>query len=212
MSETERREALATLSRSLFERGLSSGSTGNISVRIDDGWLMTPTGSSLGALDPAKLSKLDENGRHVAGDPPTKESVIHTAVFAQRPAAGAVVHLHSPYAVAVSCLADVDADDVMPPLTPYYVMRVGVLPLVPYFPPGDPDLAAAVAAAATNHHAMLLANHGPVVAGVSLEDAIYASEELEETAKLFIMLHGRPIRPLTEAQVATLHERFPAKA
>lgn len=212
MSETKLRESLVALSRSLFERGLSSGSTGNISVRLDDGWLMTPTGSSLGALDPARLSKLDRSGAHVSGDPPTKESVIHMAVYEKRSAAGAVVHLHSPYAVAVSCLADVDPADVIPPLTPYYVMRVGVLPLAPYFPPGDPKLADAVAAAAADHHAMLLANHGPVVAGVSLEDAVYASEELEETAKLFIMLHGRNVRTLDAAQVATLRERFPVKA
>lgn len=211
MTETRQREEIATLAKSLFDRGLTFGSSGNISVRLDDGWLMTPTGSSMGDLDPARISRLDAQGRHIGGDAPTKEAFLHTAMYDQRPRAGAIVHLHSTHSVAVSCLHDVDPANVLPPLTAYYAMRVGTLPLIPYFPPGDLDLAKAVAEMASDHHAVLLANHGPVVAGKSLRDAVYATEELEETAKLFLALQGMRTRPLTEAQVAEIRRRFPTK-
>ena len=209
MSETRLRERICTLARSIFDLGLTFGSTGNISVRIEDGWLMTPTGSSFGSLDPARLSRLDDAGGHVDGDKPTKESFLHTAMYQQRPKAGAVVHLHSTHSVAISCLADIDPANVLPPLTAYYVMRIGTLPLVPYFPPGDLDLAKAVKEMASRHHAVLLANHGPVVAGKSLEDAVYATEELEETARLFLMLRDVRTRPLTPEQVDALGRKFP---
>jgi ribulose-5-phosphate 4-epimerase/fuculose-1-phosphate aldolase len=211
MSDTALRDQIARFGKSIFDRGLTAGSSGNISVRVDDGWLMTPTGSSLGDLDPARISKLDDAGKHVGGDAPTKESFLHIAMYEQRPKAGAVVHLHSVHSVAVSCMADIDPADVLPPLTAYYVMRVGTLPLVRYFPPGDLDLAKAVREMASKHHAVLLANHGPVVAGTSLEDAVYATEELEETAKLYLLLHDKRMRPLTAAQVAELKKRFPSK-
>ncbi len=211
MSEAKLRERVAAFGRSIFARGLTFGATGNISVRLDDGWLMTPTGSSLGELDPARLSRLDAQGRHLSGDKPTKEFFLHLAVYEARAKAGAIVHLHSTHSVAVSCLAEVDPQDVLPPITAYYVMRVGTLPLVPYYPPGDLDLAKAVREMASSHHAVLLANHGPVVAGASLEDAVYATEELEETAKLFLLLRGAPIRPLTAEQVATLRQRYPVR-
>jgi ribulose-5-phosphate 4-epimerase/fuculose-1-phosphate aldolase len=211
MSDTAIRDQIARFGKSIFDRGLTAGSSGNISVRVDDGWLMTPTGSSLGDLDPARISKLDDAGKHVGGDAPTKESFLHIAMYEQRPKAGAVVHLHSVHSVAVSCMADIDPADVLPPLTAYYVMRVGTLPLVRYFPPGDLDLAKAVREMASKHHAVLLANHGPVVAGTSLEDAVYATEELEETAKLYLLLHDKRMRPLTAAQVAELKKRFPSK-
>ena len=191
----------------MFERGLTFGSSGNISVRLDDGWLMTPTGTSMGELDPARLSRLDAEGRLVSGDAPTKESFLHLAMYGQRPSAGAVVHLHSTHSVAVSCLADVNPANVLPPITAYYVMRIGTLPLVPYYPPGDLDLARAVREMASDHHAVLLANHGPVVAGTSLEDAVYATEELEETARLFLMLRSMNTRFLTPAQVEALKTR-----
>ena len=207
MSETAQREAIARLARSMFERGLTFGSSGNISVRLDDGWLMTPTGTSMGELDPARLSRLDADGRLVSGDAPTKESFLHLAMYGQRPTSGAVVHLHSTHSVAVSCLADIDPANVLPPVTAYYVMRIGTLPLVPYYPPGDLDLARAVREMASDHHAVLLANHGPVVAGTSLEDAVYATEELEETARLFLMLRSMNTRFLTPAQVEALKTR-----
>jgi ribulose-5-phosphate 4-epimerase/fuculose-1-phosphate aldolase len=206
--ETRARDEICDVGRSIFDRGLTSGSTGNISVRLGEGgWLMTPTNASLGRLDPERLSKFDAEGRFLSGDPATKEAFLHFCMYGQRRDAGAVVHLHSTHSVAVSILADVDSRDALPPLTAYFVMRVGRLPLVPYFPPGDAALAKAVETLAGAHHAVLLANHGPVVAGTTLANAQYATEELEETAKLFLMLRGSAIRPLTPAHVDDLRRR-----
>lgn len=211
-SESALREQICTCGASLFRRGLTFGSTGNISVALPDGgWLMTPTNASLGDLDPARLSKIDAGGRHVGGDKPTKEAFLHQVMYRRRPTCEAVVHLHSTHSVAVSCLHGVDEHDCLPPITAYYVMRVGRLPLVPYHPPGDESLALAVDKLAGDHHAVLLANHGPVVAGTSLDNALYATEELEETAKLFLLLRGSPIRPLTDEQVDELRRRFDMK-
>jgi ribulose-5-phosphate 4-epimerase/fuculose-1-phosphate aldolase len=210
-AESKLRELICATGASLFNRGLTHGSTGNISVRLEDGgWLMTPTGSSLGALDPARLSRLDSGGQHMSGDAPTKEAFLHTTMYAQRPGTGAVVHLHSTYSVAVSCLEGIDHNDCLPPITAYYVMRVGTLPLVPYYPPGDTGLAEAVGRLAAKHHAVLLANHGPVVAGTTLGAATDAIEELEETARLVLLLRGQAVRTLTEAEVAELRRRFPS--
>ena len=208
-AEAIAREQICRTAKSLFERGLTHGSTGNISVRLDDGgWLMTPTGSSLGTLDPVKISKLDVNGRHLSGDKPTKEAFLHTTMYDQRPTSGAVVHLHSTYSVAVSSLHDIDHHNCLPPITAYYAMRIGKLPLVPYYPPGDEALAEAVGDLASEHHAVLLANHGPVVAGNSLSAATDAIEELEETARLFLLLQGQRLRTLTGEQVDELQRRF----
>jgi 3-dehydro-4-phosphotetronate decarboxylase len=209
-SESTLREEICRTARSLFDRGLTHGSTGNISARLEDGWLLTPTGSSLGMLDPARLSKLDWQGRLLSGDAPSKENFLHLAMYEERAQAntGAVIHLHSTHSVAVSVLEDVDSQDVLPPITAYYVMRVGSLPLVPYFAPGDLRLADAVRRFAGKHHALLLANHGPVVAGSSLSAACDATEELEETAKLFLMLQGRRIRTLTQSHIADLRQRY----
>ena len=208
MNENQQRDQIVLLAKSMFERGLTFGSSGNISARVDDGWLMTPTGSTMGTLDPAKISKLNNEGTHIQGDKPTKESFLHRVMYEQRPGTGAVVHLHSTHSVAVSCLVDIDKKNVLPPITAYYVMKIGTLPLVPYFPPGDLNLAKAVSEMATDHHAVLLANHGPVVAGKSLEDAVYAMEELEETAKLFLMLKNMNTSFLDDFQIAELKNRF----
>ncbi len=209
MNENDARQAICRLGESIFRRGLTFGSSGNISIRAPEGgWLMTPTNISLGELDPARLSRLDEQGRLVSGDAPTKEGFLHRVMYEGRPDAGAVVHLHSTHSVAVSCLADVDPEDVLPPITAYYVMRVGRLPLVPYFPPGDSRLAEAVRPLVGKHHAVLLANHGPVVAGTSLSAASGAIEELEETARLFLLLQGHRTQFLSMAQVAELRARF----
>ena len=203
------REALCALGRSLFERGLTHGSTGNLSVRIADGFLMTPTGSSLGALEPARLSLLDGHGKHVGGDAPTKEALLHLAMYRQRPNDTAVVHLHSIHSVAVSVLADVDPANVLPPLTAYYAMRIGTLPLLPYFAPGDVALAESVGAHAARHHALLLGNHGPVVSGTSLAAAADALEELEATAKLWLLVRHERLRLLGPEALAELARRFP---
>src|SRR6266403_1791961 len=203
-NETKLRDEICRLGASIFARGLTAGSSGNISVRLADGWLMTPTNASLGRLDPARLSKLDDVGRLVGGDAPTKESFLHRVMYEERNDTGAVVHLHSTHSVAVSCLSEVDPHDVLPPITAYYVMRVGRLPLDPYFRPGDLALAEAVRGFAGKHHAVLLANHGPVVAGLSLDAAVNAIEELEETAKLYLLLRGAKTRFLTPAQVKEL--------
>jgi ribulose-5-phosphate 4-epimerase/fuculose-1-phosphate aldolase len=211
MTESEARELIVEMARSMFERRLTFGSSGNISVKLDDGWLMTPTGSSLGRLDPARLSRLDGAGKLMAGDAPTKESFLHLAMYKERASAGAVVHLHSTHSVAVSCLEGIDHHNVLPPITAYYVMRVGELPLVPYYAPGDMALGAAVGKLAGRHAAVLLANHGPVVSGTSLSAAVDAIEELEETARLYLLLHGRPTSYLNAEQIADLKRRFPAK-
>jgi len=210
MNEATLRERICATAKSLYDRGYTHGSTGNVSVRCGDGWLMTPTGSNLGALDPARLSKLDAAGRHVDGDAPTKEVFLHLAMYRERQASGAVIHLHSTYSVAATLLEGIDPSDVLPPMTAYYVMRIGTLPLVPYFPPGDMMLADAVRALAGRHHAMLLANHGPVVAGTDLAVAGDAVEELEATAKLFLLLQGRRYNTLTPEQCAELRRRFSA--
>jgi ribulose-5-phosphate 4-epimerase/fuculose-1-phosphate aldolase len=208
-ADIKARDEIRAVGASLFSRGLTFGSTGNISVRLaHGGWLMTPTNASLGDLDPGRLSMFDADGRHIAGDKPTKEAMLHFSMYRERADARAVVHLHSTHSVAVSLLEDVNPDDVLPPLTAYFVMRVGRLPLVPYHPPGDESLAKAVEKLAGRHHAVLLANHGPVVAGSSLANAQFAMEELEETAKLFLMLKSLKTRPLTPQQVADLHARY----
>jgi ribulose-5-phosphate 4-epimerase/fuculose-1-phosphate aldolase len=208
-TEAALRESIVRYGRSMFERGLTFGSSGNISARLEDGWLMTPTNLALDSLDPARLARLDNNGKLLSGDSPTKEALLHIAMYRERPGSGAVVHLHSTHSIAVSCLANVNPDDVLPPITAYYVMRVGSLPLVPFHPPGDPTLADAVAKLAGKHHAVLLANHGPVVAGSSLDAAVNAIEELEETAKLYLLLRQEKTRWLTPDQVADLRKRYP---
>ena len=209
-TENSLRERIALHGRSLFERGYGCGSSGNISVRLEAGILVTPTNSSMGRLDPARISKLDWEGGLVSGDKPSKEAFLHLAMYQERPEEKAVVHLHSTHSVAVSCLAEIDPEDVLPPITAYYVMRVGKLPLLPYYRPGDMALAEAVRAAARQHRAMLLANHGPVVAGKDLEAAVYAAEELEETARLFLLLRGERTRFLTQEQIADLKTHFPS--
>jgi ribulose-5-phosphate 4-epimerase/fuculose-1-phosphate aldolase len=209
MNETKIREEICLLGKSMFDRGLTVGSSGNISVRLEDGWLMTPTNSCLGRLDPAKLSKVDAKGGLLSGDMQTKESFLHLSMYGERPTAGAIVHLHSTHSVAVSCLADVDPNQPIPAITAYYVMKIGNLVLLPYYAPGDMTLANAVKEVAGRHHAILLANHGPIVAGKDLESAVYATEELEETAKLYLLLRGSRLKILSPEQVAELHRKWP---
>jgi ribulose-5-phosphate 4-epimerase/fuculose-1-phosphate aldolase len=211
VSESKLREQICEFGRSIFDRGLTAGSSGNISVRADDFWLMTPTNVSLGRLDPARLSKIDAQGKLLSGDPPTKELPLHLSVYEVRKPAAAIVHLHSIYSVAVSVMKNVDPKNAIPPLTAYYVMKVGRLPVVPYHRPGDPKVADAIRSLADRHAAVLLANHGPVVSGASLDGAVNAIEELEETAKLLLTLGDRPVRPLDETQIEELRRVFGAE-
>ena len=208
MTEEQLRQAIVRWGRSLFDRGLTAGSSGNISVKHDDFYLMTPTNSCLGFLDPARLAKLTLSGSLISGDPPTKELPLHVAFYETRESARAVVHLHSTYSTALSCLSDTDPDDAVPPITPYVVMRVGRVPVVPYTRPGSPEVSTYIRAKASNHAAILLGNHGPVVAGSSLEAAVFAIEELEETAKLVLLTRGLPVRRLDQDQIRDLNTRF----
>jgi ribulose-5-phosphate 4-epimerase/fuculose-1-phosphate aldolase len=210
VTETAIREDLALLAKSLFDRGYSVGTAGNISVRLADGYLMTPTNSCLGRLDPARISKLAPDWSHLSGDKPSKEVFLHRAVLTARPEAGAVVHLHSTHATAISCLAPEGGDAEIPPLTPYFVMRIGRrLPCVAYYRPGDAAMEPAVHAAAKVAKALLLANHGPVVSGATLTEAVHAAEELEEAAKLALLLRDVPgVRRLTATQVDDLLKTF----
>ncbi|SCZ67205.1 Ribulose-5-phosphate 4-epimerase/Fuculose-1-phosphate aldolase [Epibacterium ulvae] len=207
-AELNVREDMARLCKSLFNRGFSVGTAGNVSVRLEDGILMTPTNVTLGDLVPERIAKIDLEGNHVAGDRPTKEVFLHQAFYETRPQAGAVVHLHSTWATALSCLTDVNADDCIPPLTPYVVMRVGAVKLVPYVKPGDPKSGELIRDLNGQYGAVLLGNHGPVVSGKDLFSAVCAAEELEETAKLLVALRGQKTKLLSEEEVAELQTTF----
>lgn len=208
-NETHLREQICLLAKSMFDRGLTGGSTGNISARTEDGGLLvSPTGTSFGRLDPGRLSRFDATGRHVAGDKPTKEMPLHSAFYDTRSTAGAVVHLHSCHSVALSMMPDADADNFLPPLTPYGIMKLGKVKLLPFFMPGDPAMGEAVRGLAGKRSAVMLANHGPVVAGRDVEAACNAIEELEDTARLAMMTRGLNPRGLSSEQVGALVTRF----
>lgn len=209
MTETQLRDQICRFGRSLFERGLTPGSSGNISVRLDDGgWLVTPTNASLGFLDPARISRLNGSGRLLSGDAPTKEIPLHAALYETRRSARAVVHLHCAHCVAVSMLPEIDPKAALPPLTPYYMMRCGPTAMLPYYRPGDAAVADAIRGLAGQYSCVLLSNHGPVVAGDTLESAVFAMEELEETAKLYLMTRGMNPRMLTPEQISDLASTF----
>jgi ribulose-5-phosphate 4-epimerase/fuculose-1-phosphate aldolase len=208
VNEQRLRDELVKHGRSLFERGYSCGTSGNLSARLEDGMLVTPTSSCLGRLDPERISKVSWDGQLLAGDKASKEAFLHLAWYRSHPVDRAVVHLHSTYSVAISCLANIDPVNVLPPITPYYLMRVGKLPLVPYYPPGDRGLAAEIEKLAPDCHAVLLANHGPVIGSLTLDAAVAAAEELEEAAKLFLLLRREEIRCLTNEQCEDLRKRF----
>lgn len=209
MSEAKLREAICRLAQSLYDRGLTHGSTGNISSRTEDGGLLvSPTGTSFGRLDPARLSRFDADGRLIDGDAPTKEMPLHSAFYETRSTAGAVVHLHSCHSVALSLLPDNDADNFIPPLTPYAIMQLGKVKLLPFFVPGDPAMGDAVRGLAGKRAAVMLANHGPVVAGKTVEAACNAIEELEATARLALMMRGLPAQVLSSDQISQVITKF----
>lgn len=208
-SDTKLREQMCVLAKSLFDRGLTGGSTGNISARtLDGGLLVSPTGSSFGRLDPARLSLFDARGHHIAGDMPTKEMPLHSAFYETRSSAGAVVHLHSAHSVALSLLEDQDPDNFLPPLTPYAIMKLGKVALLPFFLPGDAAMGDAVRGLAGKRSAVMLAHHGPVVAGKDVEAACNAIEELEDTARLALLTHGMARRQLNAAQIKDIVTKF----
>ena len=209
VTEARLREEICLLAKSLYDRGLTHGSTGNISARTQDGGLLvSPTGASFGRLDPGRLARFDSAGKLVGGDAPTKEMPLHAAFYETRKSAGAVVHLHSSHSVALSMLPDADAENFLPPLTPYGIMKLGKVKLLPFFVPGDPGMGAAVRGLAGKRTAVMLANHGPVVAGKDVEAACMAVEELEETAKLALMLRGMGAIGLDDSQVRAVVEKF----
>ncbi|MBD0734312.1 aldolase [Streptomyces sp. CBMA29] len=200
---------LVAYAKLLSDRGLAHGRTGNLSVRTADGVLVTPTGAALGSLTEDGLAHVDGQGARLSGPPPTKELLLHLAVYRARPELRAVVHLHSHGAVAVSLLRETDPSDAIPPLTPYYVMRVGSLPVVPYFRPGDPAMAEAVGPLLTRSHCLLLAHHGTLAAGVTLADAAEAAEEIEATARLWLAVRSHDISTLTSDQIGALRPADP---
>ncbi len=208
MTEAELRQEITRLARSLFERGYCVGSAGNISAAVTDGYLMTPTNSSLGHLDPDSRSKLDPAGKHMGGLPPSKELPLHLAFYATRPQCRAVVHLHSTYATALSCLPIENEDDCLEPITPYLIMRVGRLKYLPYTMPGSPLTGEMIRDLKGRHVAVLLGNHGPVVSGPDIASAVYAAEELEESAKLQILLRAQSPRHLSAPQIAELRAKY----
>ncbi|HDI3282942.1 TPA: aldolase [Vibrio cholerae] len=208
MTEQELREQMVTLARSMFDRGYATGGAGNLSLKLPNGhFLATPTGSSFGRLEAQRLSVVDIDGNHISGDRPSKEVAFHLAIYRNNQECNAIVHLHSTYLTALSCLQDLDADNAIKAFTPYFVMRIGRLPVIPYLRPGDPRIADELAKRATDYRAFLLANHGPVITGSDLFDAVDNAEELEETAKLALMLDGKSIRYLTDTEIADLQGR-----
>jgi Ribulose-5-phosphate 4-epimerase and related epimerases and aldolases len=203
---------LVRYARSMYERGYSSGGAGNISLKLPDGnVLATPTNSSFGDLDAEELSKVTMQGELLSGQKASKEVLMHLAMYRQRPQCGAIVHLHSPWLTALSCMPGLNYENALPPITPYYVMRVGKLPVVPYIRPGSPLIADEVEKLAVNHNSILLANHGPIISGKNIREAVFNAEELEETAKLYFMLKPFGMNTLTSENVNELDSLFNMK-
>lgn len=212
MCEQQLREDMVHYARSMYERGYSSGGAGNISLRLPDGNILaTPTNSSFGDLNAEELSKVTMEGEQLSGKKASKEVLMHLAIYRQRPQCGGIVHLHSPWLTALSCLPGINPENALPPITPYYVMRVGKLPVVPYIRPGSPLIAEHVEKLAKEHNSILLANHGPIVSGKDIREAVFNAEELEETAKLYFMLKPFGMNTLTPENVEELDEMFKMK-
>lgn len=208
MNEQDLRKQMVALGRSMFERGYATGGAGNLSLKLPDGhFLTTPTGSSFGRLVAEELSVVDIDGNHISGKKPSKEAAFHLAIYRNNPKCNAIVHLHSTYLTALSCLQGLDQRNAIKAFTPYFVMRIGELPVIPYLRPGDPKIAEELAKRAGDYRAFLLANHGPVVTGEDFEDAVDNAEELEETAKLAFLLKDRQVRYLTEDEINDLKGR-----
>ncbi|MCH9672407.1 MAG: aldolase [Gammaproteobacteria bacterium] len=211
MSESQAREQIVALGRSMFERALTPGSSANMSIRIADGWIITPTNSCFGFLDAGTLSKIGTDGQLISGPKPSKEFMLHRALYDRRPLDTAVIHLHSTYATLVSCFEGIDPENVIEPMTPYLLMRLGRIALIPYFPPGDARLAEALASVASEHAGVLMANHGPIVSAESPEAAMFSMEELEESAKLMVLAAGHKVRHFSAGEISELTTRYGAR-
>ncbi len=208
MKEKHLRAELVAVGRSLYERGYAAGGAGNISVRIDDERILaTPSGSCLGRLDEETLSVVDFSGTLISGAPASKEVKFHLALYRGDSSCGSVVHLHSTWTTLLSCRADLDPDQVIRPFTPYFVMKIGQVQVIPYYPPGAQDIARDLAAWAGQRNAFLLRNHGPVVIGPSLLEAVDLMEEFEETARLDYLLRGSEVRYLSSEEISCLKGR-----
>ena len=202
--------ALCASADSFFARGLAFGSTGNLSVRLSSGVIaVTPTGLPLQGLRPELLARLDPlSGASLTTAKPSKESPFHLGIYRRRPDVNAIVHLHSTYSTALSCREDLDPDQPLPPITPYYFMRVAPLGIVAYHRPGSAELAAAIEESAATHNNLLLRNHGLISTGANWNEAVDRAEELEETAKLAFLLRGEKLRYLTADEIADLDRTF----
>ncbi|MDF2397329.1 MULTISPECIES: 3-oxo-tetronate 4-phosphate decarboxylase [Pseudomonas] len=207
--ENALREEICDVGRSLYQRGYTVGSAGNISARLDDGWLITPTDVCLGRLDPAAIAKVNLAGEWVSGDKPSKTLALHRQVYDRNPGVGGVVHTHSTHLVALTLAGVWRDDDILPPLTPYQVMKVGHIPLIGYQRPGSPKVAEQVAQLANRVRGVMLERLGPVVWESSVSKASYALEELEETARLWLLTQPRPA-PLDQAALDELRDAFGA--
>jgi 3-dehydro-4-phosphotetronate decarboxylase len=201
-------EQLCELGSSLYDRGYAFAATGNISLRHEGKIWITPTGKSLKGLTPDQLAAIDESGSPLNNNRPSKEYPFHLAAYTNRRDVSAVVHLHSPYSVAVSCLDQLDEKEPLPAITPYYIMRVAPLGIIPYFRPGSPDLGEAVGKASISHNCMLLRNHGSICLGSTLNEAADRTEELEQTARLFFILKDEKVRILKREEITELENTF----
>lgn len=206
-NENALREEICDVGSLLYSRGYTVGSAGNISARLDDGWLITPTDACLGRLDPAAISKVNLAGEWVSGDRPSKTLALHRQVYDRNPGVGGVVHTHSTHLVALTLAGVWHPDDILPPLTPYQVMKVGHIPLIAYERPGSPKVAERVAQLANSVRGVMLERLGPVLWESSVSRASYALEELEETARLWLMSNPKPA-PLDQAALDELREVF----
>lgn len=208
--ESALREEICRTGASLYQRGYTVGSAGNISARLDDAWLITPTDACLGFLDPADIAKVDADGNWISGAKPSKTLTLHRAVYDNNPEVQGVVHTHSTHLVSLSLNGVWKTDDVLPPITPYYVMKVGHIPLIAYCRPGDSAVAEQVSQLAIRVRGVLLERLGPVVWESSVSKAAFALEELEETAKLW-HLSGQRASALEDAALQELKQVFGAR-
>lgn len=211
------REAICRVGASLHARGYVHATAGNISVRTGSGYLITPTDACLGRLDPARLAEVDASGVQTGGDRASKTLALHRRIYAADPDARCVIHTHSTHLVALTLAGVWSPQDIVPPITPYFVMKVGHVPLIPYHRPGDPAAGDAVAQAietrraqGTPIRAVMLERLGPNVWHGSPDEAGAVLEELEETARLWLMASPRPA-PLTPAQIDELRSHFGAR-